>query len=240
MRSGLLAGLLVVACGSEAAPEPDAVRDTSTAQDTPVTVAPVSEWPDSGAVDYRRERSVDFTGDDIAETVAATAVGPSYDSLTIAITIESSRGDTLWHESWPSLLYFKYDPIEGKADTTVMRIVRDHVEDLLAPVKVTETGGLPNALRRGEVPDDVMREAVQYHLAELDWRRANGIAPAMPTPPEAWSQIDATSVPEERVTAVLNEVRRRPSLMYHAGGEATYVIAWSESEQSFVRIYSCC
>jgi hypothetical protein len=197
-------------------------------------------WPDAGPVDYRREHDADLTADGRYETVVATAHGPAYDSLDVALTIQGADGDTLWHEAWPSLLYFKYDVREGKADSTVMRIVSDHVEQLLARDRFNMEGGLPAVLRRAGEPDAIMREAIHYHLAELDWRRQAGLPPAAATPGAAYSEISTDQVPAARVDAVLAEVRTRPSFMYYAGGEATYAIAWSDRESAFVRTHSCC
>ncbi|HEX6134622.1 MAG TPA: hypothetical protein VFZ24_11685 [Longimicrobiales bacterium] len=245
LRSSILLTLLAAAC-SDRGPDTDLPADTSATADTAAAAPAVpepaarAEWPDSGAVEYRREREVDLTGDGSSETVIATARGPAYDSLDVALTIEGAAGDTLWRESWPSLMYFKYDRREGKPDTAVMRIVRDRVEQLLEPGRFTMSGGLPDVLRRGGDPDAQMREAIQYHLAELDYRRSFDFRPADPTPPDAHGRIDATSVAAVRVEAVLAELKRMPSYMYFAGGEATYVIAWSSREDAFVRIFACC
>lgn len=236
---------LTIAC---ARGEPEAGVDTdSSAAAAPDTGAVAveadaaqEEWPATGPIDYRRERSIDLTGDGRAETVIASAHGPAYDSLDVAITIRGTTGDTLWHEAWPSLLYFKYEPIDGKADTTVARIVRDHVEQLLANDRFEPDGGLPAALSRGGDSRAIMREAIHYHLAELDYRRKAGLAPAQSTPPEAYSAISVDSVPQARVDAVIEDMRTKPSFMYYAGGEATYAIAWSGLESAFVRIFSCC
>lgn len=197
-------------------------------------------WQTADGITYRQERAIDLTGDGRNERVIATASGPVYDSLEVAITIVAERRDTLWHESWPSLLYFKYDPIEGKADTTIARVVRDHVEQLVAQDRFTMDGGLPPELRRGGDPTALMRDAVRYHLAEQSYRLRADLAPVDPTPPDALSRINADDVPATRVAAVIAEVEAVPSFMYFAGGEATYVIAWSEREAAFIRIYSCC
>jgi hypothetical protein len=252
MRRGVAAVtvfVLVVAACQRTTSDSAVAGDTAAAADTPEPglvgtgdsrADTQEEWPDAGPVDYRRERSVDLTGDESSEMVVVTARGPAWDSLDIALTIVGGQRDTLWHESWPSLLYFKYDTLAGKADSTVRRIVRDHVEQLLASDRFTMQGGLPAVLRRSGDPDAIMREAIHYHLAELDWRRGAGLSPAAATPPDAYSEISTDSVEQERVDAVLAELRGSPSFMYYAGGEATYAIAWSEREAAFVRVYSCC
>lgn len=243
----MCAVLATAACGQgaqDSAATADPAADDSAARLPADTGADagiaVDAWPASGPVDYRREHDADLTTDGRFETVVATAHGPAYDSLDIALTIQGADGDTLWHEAWPSLLYFKYDVREGKADSTVKRIVSDHVEQLLARDRFNMEGGLPAVLRRAGDPDAIMREAIHYHLAELDWRRQAGLSPAAATPTAAYSGISTDQVQAARVDAVLAEVRTRPSFMYYAGGEATYAIAWSDRENAFVRTHSCC
>ncbi|HSJ32061.1 MAG TPA: hypothetical protein VK933_11550 [Longimicrobiales bacterium] len=234
------AGLVLVlaaACGDAASDDAPAASAVDSVAGAAADAAPRAA---GDAVGYRRERSIDFTGDGRSETLIVTATGPSLDSADVALTIEGVRGDTLWHESWPTQLYFKYDAAEGKADTTVTRIIQDHLDELLAEDRITMAGGLPQLLRQGGDPDAVMREALRYHLAELDYRHRFDLTPADSMPPQAYSAIDAADISNERVNAVLSELEGKPSLMYYAGGEATYVIAWSEREGAFVRIYSCC
>lgn len=231
--------VLVIGCGTADAPDTaPAPEPSDTTASAPMPTGS-AEWPESGPVDLRRTRAVDFTGDGVDEQIVVTARGTRYDSLDVALTIVGAQQDTLWREEWPSLIYFNYDPLEGKADSTVMRIVRGHVDDLLADEKLEMNGGLPAQLRQAD-PTDMMREAVRYHLAELDWRRTAGLSPAQPTPPDAHSSIRADSVAMDRVEAVVAELMERPVLMYYAGGEATYAIGWSEREQAFVRLFSCC
>jgi hypothetical protein len=243
MRRGALFTAVLIAAGGcdRPAQEPGAVTISDS---TPVAVPAAGTSADAmGAVaggGYRRERRVDLTGDGRNETVIAAAAGAAYDSLDVSLTIVGERGDTLWHGTWPSLLYFEYDPVADKADTTVMRIVRDHLEQLVEPEHFTMSGGLPPVLRRGGDADAVMREAIRYHLAELDYRLRADLTPADATPASAVNRIAVQNVPPARVNVVLAELRTKPSFMYYAGGEATYVIAWSDRENAFVRMYSCC
>lgn len=231
--------LFVIACGPADAPDAAPAPEPAAPAPSPAPAAQRGEWPESGPIEVVRTRAVDFTGDGVDEQVVVTAHGARYDSLDVALTIVTAQQDTLWHEQWPSLMYFNYDPLAGKADSTVARIVRDHVEELLADENLARSGGLPPQLRQSD-PTEMMREAVRYHLAELDWRRNAGLSPARETPPDAHSSIRAETVPMERVEAVVAELMERPVLMYYAGGEATYAIGWSEREQSFVRLFACC
>ena len=251
MRSTVILGVILVsaACGQSAPGDggstdaAEAGPDASVPGAVPADVdrgSATDAWPAAGPVAYRREHSVDLTADGRAETMVVTALGPAYDSLDIALAIRGADGDTLWYDTWPSLLYFKSDVREGKADSTVMRIVSDHVQLLLERDRFNMQGGLPAVLRQSGDPDAIMREAIHYHLAELDWRRQAGLSPAAATPLAAYSDISTEQVTADRVDAVLAEVRTRPSFMYYAGGEATYAIAWSDRENAFVRTHSCC
>ena len=40
--------------------------------------------------------------------------------------------------------------------------------------------------------------------------------------------------------ALAAELRDRPAFRYHAGGEATYAVAWSPRERRFVVVHACC
>lgn len=236
----IVLALALASCGQDTriAQQPTENGVAAPAPDT--SAAPASDWPDAmSAVNLRRERAIDLTGDGAPETLRVTARGPRSDSLAIALTITGAAGDTLWHDAWSSLHYFKYDPLEGKAAGTVTRIVREHVDSLLADSRFTAAGLAPR-LAQGGSAEEAQREAVRYHLAELDWRGQADLTPADEMPPDAYSRIDAARVAPARVDVVLSELRGRPSFWYHAGGEETYAIAWSEREHAFVRLYSCC
>jgi hypothetical protein len=229
--------------GCETAP-PDAMPADSTALSAD-SAPPVADtgWvaPGNESIAVRRSRAVDLTGDGRADRVEVTAHGARYDSLDVVLTIHGADGDTLWREEWPSLLYFQYDDVNEHTPESLARVVQSHVDTLLHDSRFGMSGGLPARLRMSTTPMvDIMREAAQYHLAELDWRRQAGLRPAQPTPPAAHSVINASTVTRERVERVLDELSARPSFMYFAGGEATYAIAWSGIENAFVRIYACC
>lgn len=224
----------IIACGERG------VDDAAPAAEAAAPPTAADQWQDEQApVDLARERAVDLTGDGRAEVVAVTAQGARHDSLRIALTIMAASGDTLWRDAWSSLHYFKYDGLEGKADTTVARVVRAHVDSLLHESRFT-TRGMPARLMQGTGADAAMRESVRYHLAELDWRGGADLTPADPLPASAHDRIDAARVAPERVDVVIRELRELPVFWYYAGGEATYAIAWSEREHAFVRLYSCC
>src|SRR5690606_27884483 len=97
------------ACAGTDAPDDTAGAvpgDTAAAADTSSAIdaadAGPEGWQTANGITYRQNRTIDLTGDGRNESVIATASGPAYDSLQVAITIEDARRDTLWHESWPS------------------------------------------------------------------------------------------------------------------------------------------
>jgi hypothetical protein len=244
MRATLLVVTLgfAVACdrsGPDSGAEPTTPADgTPTAAATPA-VTGSTEWPQTGPVNLQRERIADLTGDGTAETVVVTARGPAEDALEISIVIRTAGGDTLWVDGWQSAHYFKYDRLEGKSDADVQRTVRAQVDSLLADNRFSNRG-LPQRLRGGGSSRDQLREAVRYHLAELDWRGRADLGPADPTPNEVHDRIEPQHVVIERVNVVLQELEQQPAFWYYAGGEEVQAIAWSVREHAFVRFYSCC
>jgi hypothetical protein len=240
---GLGIASVTAACDRGSAPVTDG-RDPATAAAVTGAAArgPTLDqaWqePGSGWISVRRQRAWDLTGDGSAEEVLVMAEGGSYDSLTVTLVIRSAGRDTLWLHSWPSVLYFQYDPLEGKVDTTVARIVRAHVDTLVHESHFNEQG-LPPLLRRGNA-DGAVNESVQYHLAEIDFRARANLEARDPIPVGSWDRINVESVVPARVRAVRDELEAGPTFMYYAGGEATYVLGWSQREQSFVRLFSCC
>lgn len=228
MRTLLLCAVAAV-CACERAPAP---------QDTPAPAdpAPAAEaqgytdtWPSAvGApVRVRQQRRFDITGDDAAERFVVTATGTHHDSLDIVLHVETAGGETLWLDRWSSAAYFE-NQVEPLPDSTRHRIVREHVEELLADHTFRESA---------EMADE---ESITFHLAELDWRRSAGLEPRDPTPPGAYDRIAARPAAAERARAVLEEVRAGRAFTYYAGGEASYAIGWSDREHAIIRLFSCC
>jgi hypothetical protein len=240
---GLVIASLFTACDRGRDPAPGRADAAANANDAEIAdrgPALDEGWQEPGAgwVNVRRQRAYDLTSDGSAEEVLVTAEGVSYDSLTVTLVIRTAARDTLWLHSWPSLLYFQYDPLAGKADTAVARIVRAHVDSLVHDSRFSERG-LPSMMRR-DGAGAMMNESVQYHLAEIDFRGRANLEARDPTPDGSWDRINVASVVPPRVRAVREELEAGPTFMYYAGGEATYVLGWSPREQSFVRLFSCC
>lgn len=187
---------------------------------------------------FEDERRVDLLGDSSPERVAVHAIGTRSDSLRVRLAIYSAADSLLYLDAWDSSFYFRYDLIEGKADTTVQRIVRGHLTELLrdgafAPPPFPDGTAQPT----GRMPDP---EAVRYHIAEYSWRSSSGVPDTVPLPPEANDAIGQYVVPESDVAVLIVELARRPSFTYYAGGEVTYTVAWSDRERRFIRTQSCC
>jgi hypothetical protein len=235
----LVGGLIALLAGCERGSPPRTLAGEPSANDV-AAIVPQTDWPaaGAGAMHVRRERQYDLTGDGTAETVRIDARGARYEDLDITLVIMSAAGDTLWADGWRSEYYFHYDPLDGKTDEEVARIVRDHVDDLLTDRRFHPQGMPPGMI--GGDPTDMMRESVRYHLAELDWRRRVDLEPSEPTPPNAFDRVDPNTVAEARVQVVADELQQGPTYSWFAGGEASYVIGWSVREQAFVRLFACC
>jgi hypothetical protein len=230
IRAALLSALLAATACTR---EPDA-RETERKKNPPPLDVRTPRPPRLDATTTR-----DLTGDGAAERVVATAIGPSFDSMAVRLEIRDGRtGAVLYVARWSTRDYFKYErPSDAAARE---RTVRQQFEQLLLNAFNGPTIKTPDGVSHTAVDT----AAVRYHLLELDWRRAHGIADTMPTPPDAESEIGrprpTTAEEKARIAAVVAEVRDRPNFTFHQGGELTYTIAWSDREHAFVRIQSCC
>jgi hypothetical protein len=220
-------------------------REAPAPEPPPASGAPAAAplnvgWPETGAdgISVRRQRGYDLTGDGVEEYVMVSAIGPAYDSLDITLAITDMRGDTLWLDHWSSGLYFYYDPMAGKADSTVARIVRAHVDSLVHESRFTARG-LPAPLARGNY-GGLLDESVRQHLAEIDFRGRASLDPRDPMPDGSWERIDVDAVAPARARVVRQELEAGTTFMYYAGGEASHVIGWSVRENAFVRLFACC
>jgi hypothetical protein len=189
-------------------------------------------------VTFEDERLVDLTGDGQIERVAVNASGPAYDSLQIQLDVLTQRDSLLFREVWWSARYLEYRTGPQPADTTVQRIVRGHLTELLR-----DTAFAPPAIRDGEPQPGGVRPdpaAVRYDIAEHSWRRSAGVPDTVPLPAGAHDEIVELTLPEEEVAAVVGELARQPSFTFFLGGEAAHTIAWSWLERRFIRIRACC
>jgi hypothetical protein len=203
---------------------------------------PASDSAATGdAVSIRRTRAVDLTGDRRPERFVVIATGPRYDSLDVTLEIRSPEDSVLYADSWDSGLYFHSDDRSQLTDSAVEHRVRAQIDSVLGSASFRPGG---SALTTDErVNREGMRDAIRYDVGEEMWRRANRIPIDSSTPPsalDAVNQLARDSVSDARVESLVAELRDRPTFRYFAGGEATYVIAWSDEERRFVTVWACC
>ncbi len=192
-------------------------------------------------ISIRRIREVDLTGDRRPERFIVVATGPRYDSLDITLEIRSPGDSLLYTDSWDSGFYFHYDDRSQLTDSAVEHRVRSQIDSLVASSAFRPGGSELTTDER--MNREGMRDAIRYDVAEEMWRRANAIPIDSSTPPPAMDEINQLardSVSDARVESLVAELRDRPTFRYFAGGEATYVIAWSDEERRFVTVWACC
>ena len=231
-RRVVLASMFVAACagreGPRAADSPASVRRRSSKDAVDTVTTP-----------RRLEARRDMTGDGQPEHFIVTAEGPRYDSLLVRLEIRSPSDSLLYTASWPSAGYFEYEDRAQMNDDEAARAVRKHLERLLADTAFGTGPGIGRGID-GRPADDL--DAIRYDLAETRFRRSKHLPMNAPLPSGWWDDVHAVAshIPESRLRPLANELRSRPSFRYYAGGEETYVIAWSPSERRFVRIFACC
>lgn len=225
------AALALAACGR--APEP--------ASENTATELSSARWP---AAPIRIEHSTarDLTGDGAPERFHLRATGSRYDSLDVRLEIRDGKSSApLYAASWNSMGYFRYEPPDAPPDSASReRIVRRNLARLLDDSAFVA----PRLTRADGRRESVDHATVEYHLAELAWRRAHSLADTAPTPREADEALRRSAPPSAALRAeadsVTRELRDRPSFTWFQGGELTNTIAWSDRQRAFVRAFSCC
>jgi hypothetical protein len=190
-----------------------------------------------GALQFTRVRPVDFTGDGAPELLIVAAVGPRYDSLAVRLEIRSPRDSVLYAANWDSGLYFKYVNRGALSDSAVRARVLSQLDALVAFEAVRPVDA---QFPRAGTAEAAIRQSIAYDLAEHRYREAHHLAPDAPVPSAADDELRSGEPPRAQVDSLVRELRPRRSYKFHAGGEATYVIAWSPTEQRFVTVYACC
>ena len=218
-RTALALLLMVAACSPAGDDASDAAR---TAGDT---------------IRIAHERARDLTGDGVPERIAVQAVGPAYDSLDVRLTI--SGGNRVLHAArWNTALYFFFEDPAHLTDSVVETRVREHLAALVTD-SLSQRGPPVQWWSERERTREV-RASIRHSVAESMWRESHGVPVSDPLPREAYAGIAALQAPMSRVDSLVRELRDRPVYSYYAGGEATYYIAWSDREQRFHMVYSCC
>lgn len=194
---------------------------------------PAAPSPDQ-EVTFEDERAIDLTGDGQLERVLVAASGPSYGALRVQLDVLTAGDSLLFRERWFSADYFESMPYDERADTTVQRIVRGYLTELLR-----DTAFAPPVIVAGERQPDGMTpdpEAVRYDIAEFSWRRSAGIPDTVPLPHGAHEQIQSLMISESDVAGLVTELARQPSFSYRVSGELVWTIAWSPQERRFIRM----
>ena len=223
LRTGRVLGALLLAIAACSGPDGDTASDGAPTQHDGIRI--------------EHERARDLTGDGVAERIRVEAAGPAYDSLEVQLTIRGG-GRVLHSARWNSGLYFFYEDRTLLSDSLVEARVREHLATLVTD-SLSERG--PPVLWWSERERTrELRASIRNSVAESMWRESHSVPPSEPLPREAYAGIAAIQPPEPRVDSLVRELRDRPVYAYYAGGEATYYIAWSDREQRFHMVYSCC
>jgi hypothetical protein len=214
--------VMVAACS----PTPDASDSTTpSAANADVTV--------------NRERLEDLTGDGRNERLTLVARGPRTDSLDVRLEIRSPEDTLLYASTWNSRFYFQYVERSSMSDAAADSTVRRHLDAVLA-----DTAFRAGAARTpgDTVEAAMMRDAIRYDIATTELRTRHGLAIGVELPTAAHDSVNvlAATVPRSRINALVQELKDRKTFTYFAGGEVTYAIAWSDREQRFVTVFSCC
>ena len=193
-------------------------------------------------------RSEDLTGDGRAERLTLDARGPRMDSLDVVLEIRSPADSVLYRSTWNSRYYFQYVERSSMSDADADTLIRGHLARVLTDTSFGTVGGggfIAAGSKRAPADTsgrEMMRDAIRFDIAIAEWRRANGTGSWDGLPPGAHTAVNtlAKAVPAARIESLAEELQGRRALRFFAGGEVTYAIAWSDREQRFVTIFSCC
>ena len=190
-------------------------------------------WQDSIRIHERAQ--FELTGDDYLETVTVTAVGVDWRSLHVRIEITEQSGKVHYKNEWESSSYFNYPPgWSGLSPEEREKAVRGAIAAIVGDQQAFQA----DMVRRGHriYSDEAMRRAVEWDLIE---QRFPNLRDGVDDPREYSQRLREArqALPQERVTALLAELKDQPKFIYRAWGEAYYGLAWSPNEDRFVRIY---
>ena len=191
------------------------------------------------SIGIAKERAEDLTGDGVSEKLSLTARGPKVDSLRVQLEIRSANDSLLYASAWDSHFYFQYLDRGEMSDAAVDSTVRRRLDAVLADsaFRTGASGSAADTIRAS-----MMRDAIRYDIATNQLRTQHGLALGADLPPTAHDSINvmAAAVPRSQIDALFRELQGKKSFTFFAGGEVTYSIAWSDREQRFVTIFSCC
>jgi hypothetical protein len=192
--------------------------------------------------DWDARRSFDLTGDSVPEMITVHARGPRQDSADVVLSITTARGDMLYGDAWNTSSYFRYTPRSSFSDEAASQQVLAKLKALLADSAFTSDG--PSARLRnspeGKTTGGIVHDAVLYDIKEADVRASHAVPAGVALTPPQIAEMDTINVANADVLSLASELKDMPTFTYHAGGELTYTISWSESKKRFVKIFSCC
>jgi hypothetical protein len=189
---------------------------------------------------WRNETYRELDGDEEnAERLVATVSKGPLDSTIVRLEIRTSKDRILYRHEWPAVSYVKYgDPGSASDSAAVLRETERQVARLF-----TDSAFIRGADAQAYTGNaDAAFDAIRYDIAEHEYRAAKSLKVWEPLPRDAHDEINtlARGVLPARIQAVAADTRGMPAFKYYAGGEETYVIAWSTSEGRMVRIFACC
>ncbi len=233
-----LAALAIAGCGGGG----DEADTTALAGGAPAAPAPPAAVAVPGGSDlrWRNETYRELDGDDEnAERLVATVSKGPLDSTIVRLEIRTSKDRILYRHEWPATSYMKYGaPGSAKDSAAVLRAAELQIGKIFADSAFITGSAAPRY--SGKTGPDL--DAIRYDIAEHEYRAAKSLKLWQPLPPGAYDELStlARAVPPARIQAIAAETRAMPAFWYYAGGEETYVVAWSPSEGRMVRIASCC
>ena len=189
---------------------------------------------------WRNETYRELDGDEEnAERMVATVSKGPLDSTIVRFEIRTSKDRILYRHEWPAASYMKYgEPGSANDSVAVLRETERQLDRFFGDSAFIRGSAAPSYGGRDEGDLD----AIRYDIAEHEYRAANSLKLWEPLTTAGRNEINtrARSVPLTRIQAVAADTRDAPAFKYYAGGEETYVIAWSPSEGRMVRIFAYC
>ena len=125
---------------------------------------------------------------------------------------------------------------EPTDDAAVAKVV-GHLQRLLSDSSFSADG--PSQQLKNSVAGG-MEDAIRYDLKEYAVRQKNSLPASAPLTPSLHAQVESTTVSNAAIDSLVKELDTAPTFRYFAGGEVTYIVAWSEVKKRFVRIFACC
>ena len=150
--------MLLAACaGERRTPGSDArARQAAPPLPRPVPPAEPASAPSDSAVWFTEQRTLDFTGDGVPDTVTLRALGRAADSLRITLTFRSGSEER-WREEWASE-YELVDPPPLADAAARDAFVRQKLERALASVEVEPFDSASYAAMADPVDSAVLRQ----------------------------------------------------------------------------------